>query len=172
MNLVSTPELPTIAILDAGGQYCHLIARKVRELGVYAEIKPIATPAAKLKNYKGIVISGGPSSVYAKNPPQTDNAIFGLHIPVLGICYGHQLMAEALGGKVTRGHRGEYGVSDFKISTNNSLFHKLSKDQRVWRQWLISISDGMASNSIRRLSIHDMGKRCFTILFRTFANAI
>jgi GMP synthase (glutamine-hydrolysing) len=131
MRTLPTQELPTIAILDAGGQYCHLIARKVRELGVYAEIKPISTSAAKLKAYKGIVISGGPSSVYAKNPPRADAGIFGLNIPVLGICYGHQLMAEVLGGKVRKGARGEYGISSFKTNMTNSLIPKLAK-QRVW----------------------------------------
>src|SRR5436853_5292944 len=132
MNTSPTQQLPTIAILDAGGQYCHLIARKVRELGVYAEIKPISTPAAKLKHYKGIVISGGPASVYEQKPPRPDDAIFKLSLPVLGICYGHQVMAEVLGGKVKKGLRGEYGVSSLKITTSNSLFRRLNKHQKVW----------------------------------------
>ncbi|MGA2593870.1 MAG: glutamine-hydrolyzing GMP synthase, partial [Bryobacteraceae bacterium] len=82
-----------IVVLDAGGQYCHLIARKVRDLGVYSEVRPSETPAAELAGAKGLIISGGPSSVYDPSSPTVDPAIFHSGACVLGICYGQQLMA-------------------------------------------------------------------------------
>src|SRR5438105_9409834 len=91
---------PQIVILDAGGQYCHLEARKVRELGVYAEVRASDTPAAELASAKGIIISGGPSSVVEPGSPTVDPAIFRTGQAVLGICYGQQLMAHLLGGEV------------------------------------------------------------------------
>ena len=94
-----------IIVLDAGGQYCHLIARKVRELGVYAEVLPSETPAYRLVGRKGLIISGGPSSVYDPGSPTVDPAIFESGSAVLGICYGLQLMAHLLGGTVLKGDK-------------------------------------------------------------------
>ncbi len=102
---------PQITVLDAGGQYCHLIARKVRELGVYADVQPSDTPAAALRGRKGVIISGGPASVYAPGSPQADPGLFQAGIPLLGICYGQQLMAHLMGGKVRKGDKGEYGLA-------------------------------------------------------------
>jgi GMP synthase (glutamine-hydrolysing) len=102
---------PQITVLDAGGQYCHLIARKVRDLGVYAEVWPSETPAAELQHRKGIIISGGPSSVYEPDSPRIDPEILRQGAPVLGICYGLQLMAHLLGGSVRKGDKGEYGLA-------------------------------------------------------------
>jgi len=104
------PE-PQITVLDAGGQYCHLIARKVRELGVYADVRPSDTPAAELRRRKGVIISGGPASVYAPGSPQADPALFRAGVPVLGICYGQQLMAHLMDGAVRKGDKGEYGFA-------------------------------------------------------------
>ncbi len=87
-----------ITVLDTGGQYTHLIARRVRELGVYADVQPSDTPAEQLRTRKGIIISGGPCSVYEAGSPDIDPHILGCGIPVLGICYGHQLLAHHLGG--------------------------------------------------------------------------
>src|SRR5215472_14390558 len=106
---------PQILVLDAGGQYCHLIARKVRDLGVYAEVRASETPARELAFAKGLIISGGPSSVYDSESPTVDPAIFRGGQPVFGICYGQQLMAHLLGGVVTRGEKGEYGLATLEL---------------------------------------------------------
>ena len=91
-----------IVVLDFGGQYNQLIARRVRECNVYCEIKPYTTPLSELKklNPKGFIFTGGPNSVYEAGSPQVDPEIFNLGIPILGICYGCQLMAHTLGGSV------------------------------------------------------------------------
>ena len=98
-----------IIILDFGGQYAHLIARRVRQCGVYSEIKVAETPLQELEHAGGIILSGGPQSVYDPGSPQADPGIFELGIPVLGICYGMQWMARALGGEVSQGETKEYG---------------------------------------------------------------
>jgi GMP synthase (glutamine-hydrolysing) len=124
---------PQIVILDAGGQYCHLEARKVRDLGVYAAVYPSDTPAGEIAFAKGIIISGGPSSVYDPGSPQVDPAIFAHGQPVLGICYGQQLMAHLLGGEVTRGEKGEYGLATLELDdTTDSLFSGLAGRQQIW----------------------------------------
>ncbi len=124
---------PQIVILDAGGQYCHLEARKVRELGVYAEVRASETPAAALRGAKGIIISGGPSSVYDAGSPSVDPAIFARGRPVLGICYGQQLMAQALGGAVRRGEKGEYGLATLELDdTADPMFGGLGGRRQIW----------------------------------------
>ena len=124
---------PQIVILDAGGQYCHLEARKVRDLGVYSAVFPSETPAAEIAFAKGIIISGGPNSVYDPGSPQVDPAIFGTGQPVLGICYGQQLMAHVLGGEVTRGEKGEYGLATLELDdTGDPLFGGLAGRQQIW----------------------------------------
>lgn len=99
----------SIVILDFGGQYAHLIARRVRECGAFSVILPPETSAAELKDAAGIILSGGPQSVYDTGSPQADPTILALGIPVLGICYGHQWLAHVLGGTVTPGKTKEYG---------------------------------------------------------------
>jgi len=124
---------PQIIVLDAGGQYCHLIARKVREFGVYAETRPSETCAPELAAAKGIVISGGPSSVYDPGSPTVDPAIFVHNQPVLGICYGQQLMAHLLGGEVRKGDKGEYGLATLDLDvTADPLFSGLGGRQQIW----------------------------------------
>ena len=100
-----------IVVLNAGGQYCHLIARRIRELGVHAVVADINRPAADLQGARGIIISGGPASVVEATSPQVDPAIYDLGLPILGICYGHQLLAKDLGGRVSPGVTKEYGHS-------------------------------------------------------------
>jgi GMP synthase (glutamine-hydrolysing) len=125
--------IPQIIVLDAGGQYCHLIARKVRDLGIYAEVRPSETPAAELVSAKGIVISGGPASVYDPDSPTVDPAIFSTGQPVLGICYGQQLMAHLLGGTVTPGEKGEYGMATLELDVlADPFFSGLAGSQQIW----------------------------------------
>ncbi len=122
-----------ITVLDAGGQYCHLIARRVRELGVYADVMPSETPAAKLEDRRGIIISGGPASVYEPGSPDVDPEIFSLGIPVLGICYGMQLMAHHIqGGEVIKGTKGEYGLAQLKVTEKDRLFENFQAVSQVW----------------------------------------
>jgi len=133
---VDQPSLkpaPQVAVLDTGGQYCHLIARKVRELGVYAEVRAAETPAAELAGVKGLIISGGPSSVYDPGSPTVDPAIFASGQAVLGICYGQQLMARLLGGTVRKGDKGEFGLATLEIGDPGSpVFAGLSGPQQIW----------------------------------------
>ncbi|MBI4167590.1 MAG: glutamine-hydrolyzing GMP synthase [Candidatus Aenigmarchaeota archaeon] len=124
--------MPGIAVLDSGGQYCHLIARKIRELGVYSEILPIDVSAQRLKEFGGIIISGGPHSVYEHNAPQIKADVFKLQKPVLGICYGHQLITQMLGGEVKAGKRKEYGIANIRIMESDSIFSGLSKNEQIW----------------------------------------
>lgn len=121
-----------VVVLDSGGQYCHLIARKIRELGVYAEIRPVGTKASRLATYRGVVISGGPASVFEPGSPQPDPALFRLPIPILGICYGQQLMAQHLGGKVEPGHTREFGEASITVKSRRSIFAGLAERERVW----------------------------------------
>ena len=122
-----------IIVLDAGGQYCHLIARKVRDLGVYSEVRASETPAADLAGAKGLIVSGGPNSVYDPASPTVDPAIFQSGAAVLGICYGQQLMAYLLGGTVELGAKGEYGLATLDLNgTASALFDGVTGPQQIW----------------------------------------
>ena len=132
---------PQITVLDAGGQYCHLIARKVRDLGVYAEVAPSETPAAELAGRKGVIISGGPSSVYDPGSPTIDPRLLHSGIPVLGICYGQQLMAHILGGRVEKGDRGEYGFAQLDLVHPDGLFSGVAGKQQVWMSHRDAVQD-------------------------------
>ena len=123
---------PQITVLDAGGQYCHLIARKIRDLGVYADVQPSETPAEDLAGRKGIIISGGPDSVYEAGSPQIDPKILSSGSAVLGICYGQQLMTHVLGGHVRKGEKGEYGFARFETARPHALFASLNGQLQVW----------------------------------------
>lgn len=123
---------PQIYILDTGGQYTHLIARKVRELGVYAEVVSSETEATRFSKAKGVIISGGPSSVYEKGSPYVDQAVLGQGVPMLGICYGQQLMAFQLDGQVRQGNKGEYGLAHLAIDGASPLFRDVANHQQVW----------------------------------------
>ncbi len=140
------PVQAQAVVLDTGGQYCHLIARKIRELGVYSEVKGSETPAAELSHARAIVISGGPSSVYDTGSPTVDPAIFDLGVPVLGICYGLQLAAHLLGGKVEKVERGEYGQAMLHPASGSRLLEGFGGDAtQVWmshRDTVIALPDG------------------------------
>jgi GMP synthase (glutamine-hydrolysing) len=121
-----------IVVLNAGGQYCHLIARRIRELGVHAVVADINRPASDFAGTRGIIISGGPASVTEPTSPAVDSGIYDLGVPILGICYGHQLMANDLGGRVSRGTIKEYGHSSLRHA-NSPLFSALpDRDLTVW----------------------------------------
>ncbi len=109
-----------IIVLDFGSQYTQLIARRIRELGVYSEIKPFYIDIEELRALtpQGIILSGGPSSVYADDAPIPDAAIFDLGCPVLGICYGLQVIAHLLDGKVDKAQRREYGLDESRRSSH------------------------------------------------------
>ncbi len=127
--------LEQIVILDFGSQYTQVIARRIRECKVYSTILPYNTPAAEIAALKpsGLILSGGPSSVYSKQAPLPDKGVFKLGIPVLGICFGLQVTAQYLGGKVERGQKREYGKGTLKIKDSSCpLFKKLGKSIQVW----------------------------------------
>ena len=127
--------LEQIVILDFGSQYTQVIARRIRECNVYSQILRFDTPAAETARLKpaGIILSGGPSSVYAPDAPLPDENIFQLGVPILGICFGVQLFAQFLGGKVEKGQKREYGKGTLTVKDSScALFAKLPKSLQVW----------------------------------------
>ncbi|MEK7590994.1 MAG: glutamine-hydrolyzing GMP synthase [Patescibacteria group bacterium] len=122
----------SIVILDFGGQYAHLIGSRVRRLGAFSEILTPETQAKNLKHAEGIILSGGPQSVYDQGSPQADPAILALGIPILGICYGHQWLAHALNGQVKPGKTKEYGRMKINIRSEGKLFQGLPEEILVW----------------------------------------
>lgn len=119
-------------MLDTGGQYCHLIARRIRELGVYADVQPSDVDPQVLANRRGVIVSGGPASVYEAGSPTVDAGVYSLGKPVLGICYGLHLMARELGGKVERGVKGEYGRAVLRVTHSNALLDGFAPEESVW----------------------------------------
>ncbi|WP_067974556.1 glutamine-hydrolyzing GMP synthase [Nocardiopsis trehalosi] len=124
----------TVLVVDFGAQYAQLIARRVRECHVYSEIVPSTMPVAEMlaKNPKAIILSGGPSSVYADGAPQAPAELFSTGVPTFGICYGYQAMVQALGGTVARTGRSEFGRTSVEVSTDALLFDGLPAVQSVW----------------------------------------
>jgi GMP synthase (glutamine-hydrolysing) len=127
------PEDAPVLVVDLGGQYSQLIARRIREARVYSELVGHGLSAAEIERRRpaALVLSGGPSSVYENGAPEVDPAIFGLGIPTLGICYGMQLMARDLGGTVDRTGVSEFGRTEL-VARESALFHDLPSDQSVW----------------------------------------
>jgi len=128
------PGPDTVVVLDFGSQYAQLIARRVRELNVYSELLPHDTPWAEIvrRRPKALILSGGPASVYDEGAPRADPAIWSGKVPVLGICYGLQLMAYDLGGEVTPATRREYGPASVTITSEEVLFEGIDREQPVW----------------------------------------
>lgn len=124
----------TLLILDFGSQYTQLIARRAREMGVFSIIVPFRISAAEVQEYNphGIVLSGGPDSVYAPNSPQVDPGIFSLGVPILGICYGLQLMTKALGGVVETSPMREYGKASLELLSDSALLEKPHNGSTIW----------------------------------------
>jgi GMP synthase (glutamine-hydrolysing) len=123
-----------ILVLDFGGQYAQLIARRVREARVYSELIPYDTPIQEIerRNPEGIILSGGPCSVYEEGAPRVDSTLFDLDVPILGICYGMQLMALMLGGEVGAVQIREYGRSDLRVKSRDGLFAGTPDGQKAW----------------------------------------
>jgi GMP synthase (glutamine-hydrolysing) len=145
-------EPDSVVILDFGSQFAQLIARRVRELNVYSELLPHDTPWAEIERRrpKAIILSGGPMSVYDDDAPRPDVGIWSGRIPVLGICYGAQLMAHELGGDVLPASKREYGPATVTITDTDGLFDGLDRDQTVWMSHGDSITrlpDGFTSTA-------------------------
>lgn len=132
-----------VLILDFGGQYSQLIARRVRECHVYCELKSYQTPVEEIRQggYKGIIFTGGPNSTYEENAPKCDPKIFTLGIPVLGICYGAQLMAQTLGGKVKSSDVKQYGKTEMECNTSSLIFHAAKAKSVCWMSHTDYISE-------------------------------
>ncbi|OGS19859.1 MAG: glutamine-hydrolyzing GMP synthase [Elusimicrobia bacterium RIFOXYA2_FULL_39_19] len=164
-----------ILILDFGSQYTQLIARRIREMKVYCEIHPfnydISKVKAQISDIKGIILSGGPSSVYEKDAPKCSTEIFKLGVPVMGICYGMQLMNQELGGKVSHSGKREYGFASLKISKKDKLFDGF-KNHQVWMSHgdkVIKLAPGfkaLASTSNTKYAVvADYSRKLFGLQF-------
>lgn len=145
-----------ILVLDFGGQYNQLIARRVRECNVYCEVHPYKTSIEKIKEFNptGIIFTGGPNSVYLENSPQVDKEIFDLGIPILGLCYGMQLMAQSLGGKVESADSKEFGKTVTEFSTDSKAFTNLPASSVVWMSHVDFVSQ-MPEGFIKTASTKD-----------------
>ena len=143
-----------VLVVDFGAQYAQLIARRVREASVYSEIVPshISVAEVKAKNPQAIILSGGPSSVYAENAPTFDGEILKLGIPVFGICYGFQAMAAALGGVVTKTGKSEFGRTQLS-ATESKLFKDVPHKQLVWMSHGDAVTQAPAGFSIAATTV-------------------
>ncbi len=163
-----------IVVLDFGGQYNQVIARRIREAGVYSELRSSKLTAEEIRalNPKGIILAGGPSSVNENGGPTWDRAIFELGIPVLGIGYGMRLMAHHFGGTLEAGTKKEYGKADITIQAESTLFKGLPAEQHVWMNHgdvVIAAPEGfavnMSSSSYPVVAISDEGRKFYGVQF-------
>lgn len=128
----------SILVLDFGGQYCHLIARRVRDMGVYSEILPYDSSKAEIEDLdaamsvRGLILSGSPASIRMEDAPKLEEGVLGMDLPVLGLCYGHQLVAHMHGGEVRRGERREYGVAEVTVDSPICVLEGMNPAERVW----------------------------------------
>jgi GMP synthase (glutamine-hydrolysing) len=168
------PTYDTALVIDFGAQYAQLIARRVRECHVYSEIVPWNIPVAELiaRRPAAVILSGGPKSVYSPGAPKVDEALFAAGIPVLGICYGHQVMAQALGGTVDRTNTAEYGATRLAVRTPGLLFEGLPVEQQVWMSHGDSVSAAPAgfevtahTRSTPVAAFEDVAHRLFGVQF-------
>ena len=172
----------TVIVLDFGGQYNQLIARRVRECGVYCEVKPYTTPLAELKAMQpiGIIFTGGPNSVYETDSPQVDPAVFEMGIPVLGICYGCQLIAHTLGGRVTAAATAaarEYGKTETRFDTQSPLFKGIPEQSVTWMShgdYMEKVPEGFAltarSRNCPNVAIADEKRGFYGVQFHPEVN--
>lgn len=163
-----------VLVMDFGGQYSQLIARRIRECGVYCEIVPFNTPVASIveRKPKGIVFSGGPSSVYSEGAPRCDQEVFNLNIPIFGICYGMQLTTYMLKGQVSHATSREYGNTRLYIDKSEGLFAQLSGETQVWMShgdYVSAAPEGFAvtahTNSTPVAAIADEQRKIYGVQF-------
>ncbi|MBM9578741.1 glutamine-hydrolyzing GMP synthase [Leptospira sp. 201903070] len=163
-----------IAVVDFGGQYAHLIASRIRRLGAYTEILSNEEPLSSYQKYAGIILSGGPESVYEPDSPTITTKLFELGIPVLGICYGHQLIMKLLGGVVERSGTGEYGPASLELhsSNGNSLLKNFVGGEQVWMNHadeVVKLPDGFSriasSKDCGYAVVENSSKKIFGIQF-------
>ncbi|MFN8016168.1 MAG: glutamine-hydrolyzing GMP synthase [Acidimicrobiia bacterium] len=168
-----TPE-QIVLVVDFGAQYAQLIARRVREAHVYSEIvsKNITAEEVLEKKPQAIILSGGPKSVHEEGAPLLDQKIFDLGIPILGICYGAQLIAKQLGGEVAKTGSGEYGRTELQVSSNSKLFNELPNDQIVWMSHFDTITcapDGFetlgSTQNTPAAVMEDVSRKIFGVQF-------
>ena len=164
----------TIAVLDFGSQYTQLIARRIRQCNIYSQIVPYNITAEKLKegNYDGIILSGGPASVYNEKAPLCDIKLYDLGLPILGICYGMQLTVKNYNGKVARSSAREYGKAQLNILDENLLFDDLNKSLQVWMSHsdkVLEIPKGFSTiastNNTEFAAIYNKDKNIYGIQF-------
>ena len=161
-----------IIILDFGSQYNQLIARRIRELGVYSEVLPFNTSTEEIlsRNPSGIILSGGPSSVNAENAHLVEKKLLEQNIPILGICYGMQLITHLLGGSVKKGVKGEYGKANFQIQKSNAMLAGVSRFSNVWMSHfdeVESVPEGFYVNGMTDVisAISNENKKIYCVQF-------
>ncbi|MCI3922804.1 glutamine-hydrolyzing GMP synthase [Paenibacillus sp. TRM 82003] len=145
-----------VVVLDFGGQYNQLIARRIRDLGVYSELLPYNTSAERIRELapKGIVFSGGPASVYGENSPLVDEGVYELGLPILGICYGMQMMSHQLKGKVERAGKREYGKAMVRFAGDCRLTSGMDAEQQVWMSHSDLVTEAPAGFAIDASTDH------------------
>ncbi len=163
-----------VIVLDYGGQYSQLIARRVRDCGVFSELLPSHTPIERIERRKprGIILSGGPASVYAEGAPRLDRGLLEMGVPVMGICYGMQLLVHELGGKVEEAEVGEFGRSDLTVTEPGTLLRGMPREQTCWmshRDTVIEPPPGftaLASSSVSPVAaVEDAQRSIYGIQF-------
>ena len=147
----SSRDFDRVLVVDFGAQYAQLIARRVREAHVFSEIVPRDITAEEVRSRRpvGVILSGGPASVYAEEAYGIDLGIFELGIPVLGICYGHQVIAHSLGGRVARNDVAEYGRAELEVAGSSLLFHELPELQPVWMSHRDAVAEPVSYTHLR-----------------------
>ncbi len=166
-------ETQSIVVLDFGAQYSQLIARRIREQNVFSVVLPCNSPIEEIRKHSpiGIILSGGPSSVYDKDAPSADPRMFELGLPVLGICYGLQFMAHTLGGKVRAAKHREYGHAQVGLTADSELFRGLPRSLEVWMSHgdeALELPPGfklMAKSPSAVAGIEDAARKLFAVQF-------
>lgn len=163
-----------IVVLDFGSQYAHLIAKRFRMLGYYSEIALPSSSLEVFKDAKGVIFSGGPSSVYDENVPDFNEDILTLNLPILGLCYGHQLMQKCYGGKVGKAEVGEFGFAKLKLNKNvkSPLFEGLDETEQVWmshQDEVLKVGNGFeiigSTKDCKAAAVQNLSKKRFSLQF-------